>query len=68
MSNFFNDTMRGLLEAAEIKNGNIPIAEKKNMPASTFYVSDDAKRIEQLIQILKDNNMSQMEMKIIEDT
>ena len=33
MSNFFDETMQGLLEAAEIAKGNIPLTERKNMPS-----------------------------------
>ena len=41
MSNFFDETMQGLLEAAEIAKGNIPLTEREDMPAPTFYVADD---------------------------
>lgn len=41
MSNFFDETMQGLLEAAEIAKGNITLIEWKNMPAPTFYVADN---------------------------
>ena len=41
MSNFFEKTMQGLLEAAEIAKGNITLTERKNIPAPTFYVADN---------------------------
>ena len=41
MSNFFDETMQGLLEAAEITKGNITLTELENMPAPTFYVADN---------------------------
>jgi hypothetical protein len=42
MGNFFEDTMQGLVEALEIKNGGIQLIEKEDMPAPTFTtVSDD---------------------------
>ena len=41
MSNFFDETMQGLLEAAEIAKGNITLTEWENMPAPTFYVVDN---------------------------
>lgn len=41
MSNFFDETMQGLLEAAEIAKGNITLTEWENMPAPTFYVADN---------------------------
>ena len=36
MSNFFDETMQGLLEAAEIAKGNITLTEWENMPGPTF--------------------------------
>ena len=41
MSNFFDETMQGLLEAAEIAKGNITLTEWENMPTPTFYVADN---------------------------
>lgn len=41
MSNFFEETMQGLLEAAEIAKGNITLTERENMTAPTFYVVDN---------------------------
>lgn len=41
MSNFFDETMEGLLEAAEIAKGNITLTEWENMPGPTFYVADN---------------------------
>lgn len=41
MSNFFDETMQGLLDAAEIAKGNITLTEWENMPAPTFYVVDN---------------------------
>lgn len=38
---FFDETMQGLLEAAEIAKGNITLIEWENMPAPTFYVADN---------------------------
>ena len=41
MSNFFDETMQGLLEAAEIAKRNITLTEWENMPAPTFYAADN---------------------------
>ena len=41
MSKFFDETMQGLLEAAEIAKGDITLTERENMPAPTFYVADN---------------------------
>ncbi len=63
MSKFFDDTMQGLLEALEIKNGNIPMEEKADMPATTFVASDVEKNlIDQMIEIRKEQNMSQAQL------
>ena len=35
MSKFFEDTMRGLLEAVEIEKGNIELTERKDMTTTT---------------------------------
>lgn len=63
MSQFFEDTMQGLLEAVEIEKGNIPLTERKGMPAPTYYVSDDDKKlVDNLIEIRKKENISQAEL------
>lgn len=41
VSNFFEETMQGLLEAAKIAKGNITLTEWENIPAPTFYVADN---------------------------
>lgn len=38
MSQFFEETMQGLLEAVAIDKGEIPLIKKENMPAPTFVV------------------------------
>jgi len=63
MSNFFDDTMQGLLEAIEIEKGNIPLTEHNGMPAPTFYVSsNDKELVDKLIEIRKQENISQSEL------
>lgn len=63
MSSFFDDTMQGLLEAVEIEKGSVPLTEKKGMPAKTFYVSDeDKKLVDDLIELRKKENISQTEL------
>ena len=63
MSKFFEDTMQGLLEAAEIAKGNISLTERKNMPAPTFYVADNDKElVDRIIEIRKKENISQAEL------
>lgn len=41
MSNCFDETKQGLLEAAEIAKGNITLTEWENMPVPTLYVADN---------------------------
>lgn len=63
MSSFFDDTMQGLLEAIEIEKGSIPLTEKKDMKAKTYYVSDsDIGLINSLVRIRKEENISQSEL------
>lgn len=63
MSDFFNDTMQGLLEAIEIEKGNIPLMKKENMPATTFIAADKEKElIDELINIRKKQDMSQNQL------
>ena len=63
MSKFFDDTMQGLLQAIEIEKENIPLTERSGMPAPTFYVSsDDKELVDKLIEIRKQENISQSEL------
>lgn len=63
MSKFFDDTMQGLLEALEIKEGNMPLTEKKDMPSKTYYVAEtDKELIDKIIEIRKSENISQSEL------
>lgn len=63
MSNFFDDTMQGLLEAIEMEKGNIPVVPKEDMPAPTFVASDREKElIDELVSLRKKQNMSQNEL------
>lgn len=63
MSKFFDETMQGLLEAIVIDKGNIPLAEKKGMPAPTFYADDRGKElIDEMIIIRKELNITQRQL------
>lgn len=63
MSQFFDDTMQGLLQAIEIEKGNIPLTERSGMSAPTFYVSNNDKElVDKLIEIRKQENISQSEL------
>ena len=63
MSGFFEDTMQGLLEAVEIQKGNLPLVAREGMKAPTYYVAEtDAELIDRVIQIRKDENISQAEL------
>lgn len=60
MSTIFEDTMQGLLEAIDIEKGNIPLVEKKNMPAPTFIASEKEKElISEVVVLRKEQNISQ---------
>lgn len=60
---FYEDLEKGLLEAIEIKNGNIPLVEKENMPAPTFTASDREKElIDEMIALRKQQHISQTKL------
>lgn len=40
MSKVYDDTMLGLSQAIEIEKGDIPLKERKGMPAKTYYAGD----------------------------
>lgn len=46
MSNFFNDTMEGLLEAIAIENGEVKMEEIPDMPTKTLRSADLVKKNE----------------------
>lgn len=63
MSQFFDDTMQGLLEAVEMEKGHIPMIQKEGMPAATFIAADKEKElIDELINLRKEQNMSQNQL------
>lgn len=63
MSQFFDDTMQGLLEAIAIKDGGLPLVEKANMAAPTFVVPDVEKElIDKMINIRKEQKISQSKL------
>ena len=63
MSTFFEDTMQGLLEAVEIQKGNLPLTAHEGMPYPTYYVAEtDSELIDRIIQIRKNENISQAEL------
>ena len=55
--------MQGLLEAIEIEKGSIPLTERKDTVAKTYYVSDnDTSLINSIVAIRKEENISQSEL------
>lgn len=63
MSDFFNETMQGLLEAIEIEKGNLPLVQTETMPALTFTVFNKEKElIDQMINLRKEQNLSQKQL------
>ena len=63
MSQFFDETMQGLLEAVAIDKGEIPLAEEDSMPAPTFMAADmEKKLIDEVVRIRKEQNMSQSKL------
>lgn len=63
MSDFFNETMSGLLEAVAIERGEIALEKKEGMPAPTFVASEqEEKLIDELVELRKKENISQSEL------
>lgn len=62
MSKFFKDTMYSLIEAVEITKGNVPLTERKDVAAPTYYVAEKhTSELQQLIQEqLKDSEFKKM--------
>lgn len=60
---FYEDLEKSLLEAIEIEKGNVPLVQRKNMPAPTFYVWDKEKElIDELVGLRKKQNISQAQL------
>ncbi|MCD8327329.1 MAG: helix-turn-helix domain-containing protein [Lachnospiraceae bacterium] len=56
----YEDLQKSLSEAIEIEKGNIPLAQKTDMPADTFIASDrETELINEMVEIRKKQNMSQ---------
>ena len=60
---FYEDIAKGLLEAIEMEKGEIPLVERKNMPAPTYMVVNaEHKLIDEMVRIRKKQNISQSEV------
>lgn len=60
---FYEDMEKSLTEAIEIEKGNIPLAERKGMPAPTFYVaSGEEDLIDCIVRIRENENITQSEL------
>ena len=60
---FYEDMEKSLLEAIEIEKGNIPVTERKGMPATTYYISEsDKELVDKLVEIRKKENISQKQL------
>ena len=60
MSEIFENTMQGLLEAIAIEKGVLPLEKKENMPISIYTVPErDAELIDEAISIRKTQKISQ---------
>lgn len=59
----YEDMQKGLLEAIEIEKGNIPLTERENMPAPTFFAADREKElIDSVINLRREQNISQSQL------
>lgn len=63
MSEFFDETLQGLLEAVAIEKGEIPLTLKDDMPAPTFYVSENDKQlVDEMVSLRKELRISQSKL------
>lgn len=63
MSELTQSLERALQDVVAMKNMELPLVEREDMPTKTYYVpNSDYKLIEQLTEIRKKKNMSQTEM------
>lgn len=59
----YEDMEKGLLEAIEIEKGNIPLTEREDMPAPTFFAADREKElIDSVINLRREQNISQSKL------
>lgn len=59
----YEDLEKGLLEAIEIEKNQLPLNQRSNMPAPTFYAADREKElIDELITLRKAQNISQSQL------
>ena len=66
---FYEDMEKSLLEAIEMERGNIPLVQKKNMPAPTFVATDaEQNLIDEFILLRKEQNMSQAQLASLTNT
>lgn len=60
---FYEDMEKSLLEAIEIEKGSIPLTERENMPAPTFFAAEKEKElIEEVVNLRKEKNISQSKL------
>lgn len=53
---FYKDMEKSLLEAIGTEKNNIPLKERENMPALTYYIQDDDKSGTRVSQYEKRKN------------
>lgn len=60
---FYKDIEKSLLEAAEMEKGTVMLTERKNMPAPTFFASNEERElIDQIIRLRREQKLSQKEL------
>ena len=59
----YEDLEKGLLEAVEIEKKQVPLSQRPNMPAPTFYAENREKTlIDELVSIRKNQKISQSKL------
>ena len=63
MSQFFDETLQGLLEAVIIEKNSIPLTSREDMPAQSLYVAEkDRILVDQMVLLRKEKNISQKQL------
>ncbi|MCD7715943.1 MAG: hypothetical protein LUI39_05790 [Lachnospiraceae bacterium] len=51
---------QSLQEAIAIKNGEVPLTKRDNMPADTYYVDESERKVlEEIVRLRREKNISQ---------
>lgn len=63
MSDFFDDTVQGMLELISMENSGLSFQKRDNMPAETYYIGTNEKElIDTAIMLRKEKKITQSKL------